>query len=104
MQNTTSELFQPIDLTNLDAITGGWSWSRFADGFVEGGGLGLIGGAEIGSLWPGVGTAIGGAVGGIGGALIGGVMKGYFSDPPTSCSPATLPQSAPQSQPSLQYI
>ena len=55
---------------------------------------GALGGAAIGSIFPGPGTAIGGAIGGVGGAIFGGFFGNWAAK--DIYNSATTPQQPPE--------
>ena len=77
---TDTITFETIDLNQLAAITGGFSWSEL--GRATGGGAlagaaggataGAIGGAFAGGVGAGPGALAGGVSGGVGGAITAG--------------------------------
>src|SRR5262245_7566456 len=78
MTNTIT--FESIDLNQLSAITGGFSWSELGRaagggavaGAAGGAAAGAIGGAFAGGVGAGPGALAGGIGGGVGGAITSG--------------------------------
>jgi len=80
MNTATLDTFQTLDISSLDAITGGFDFGRMVDngnryggaGAAVGGGVGAGVGAVVGAPAAGVGALPGAAIGaGVGGAVGG---------------------------------
>jgi hypothetical protein len=79
--NTMSFEFPSIDLSDLDAVTGGATWKGWGQwagagaGGWPGGLAGAAGGAALGTaVAPGVGTVVGGVAGRVAGTAGGGYV------------------------------